>query len=96
MVVPISIFKFGKQFISRIYIFFRIHHLNGGLIVNKQSPYSYKYVLVDCESEEPSYDCGNGVCLKYEFVCDGNTDCRNRTDEINCSHYNTSLCFNIQ
>ncbi|VDM94532.1 unnamed protein product, partial [Onchocerca ochengi] len=28
--------------------------------------------------------CGNNECVKTEYVCDGEPDCRDRTDEQNC------------
>ncbi|KAJ6627325.1 Neurotrypsin [Pseudolycoriella hygida] len=32
------------------------------------------------------FDCGNGVCLSSQKVCDGRNDCGNRLDEKNCKH----------
>lgn len=31
--------------------------------------------------------CSNGDCIAKEKVCDGNLDCRDRSDESGCSEY---------
>ncbi|KAH8288065.1 hypothetical protein KR018_011505, partial [Drosophila ironensis] len=36
--------------------------------------------LDDCE-----FDCGNGKCLKLDKVCNGQKDCQNGKDELNCA-----------
>ncbi|RUS87345.1 hypothetical protein EGW08_004887, partial [Elysia chlorotica] len=35
-----------------------------------------------CGAEE--FDCGSGVCVPDAYRCDGQSDCRNSADEINC------------
>uniref|UniRef100_A0A158R3R0 Basement membrane proteoglycan n=1 Tax=Syphacia muris TaxID=451379 RepID=A0A158R3R0_9BILA len=38
-----------------------------------------------CQSDEKI--CGNSECVKLEYVCDGEPDCRDHTDEQNCPRY---------
>lgn len=35
-----------------------------------------------CMADEKT--CQNGECVKSDYVCDGEYDCRDRTDEQNC------------
>ena len=45
-----------------------------------------------CSQEQ--YACGNGFCINSEFRCNGNIDCKDFSDEINCSLVNSSLTPN--
>ncbi|XP_064630845.1 uncharacterized protein LOC135489423 [Lineus longissimus] len=42
------------------------------------------------------FTCSNGDCIQNLFVCDGNKNCRNGRDEMNCNqtHYQGSCGFN--
>lgn len=43
--------------------------------------------LVDC-SEINRYICFlNGKCIMKEWVCDGELDCEDQFDEVNCGKY---------
>ena len=35
-----------------------------------------------CDTD--TFDCGDGICVLNDVVCDGNHDCENGTDEIDC------------
>ena len=35
-------------------------------------------------SSSPKWECGDGFCIERYFVCDGEFDCLNGTDEFNC------------
>jgi len=35
--------------------------------------------------------CDNGVCIPLDYLCDGDYDCTDRSDEANCGPYNISL-----
>lgn len=42
--------------------------------------------------------CANGACFNASQRCDGKVDCRDSSDEANCSKYNTQsdpkqICF---
>ncbi len=33
------------------------------------------------------FTCKNGFCIDVEGVCDGNFDCPDQSDEVNCGKY---------
>uniref|UniRef100_A0A914HTB1 Basement membrane proteoglycan n=1 Tax=Globodera rostochiensis TaxID=31243 RepID=A0A914HTB1_GLORO len=39
-------------------------------------------IAAGCMADERA--CGNNECVKLEYVCDGEPDCRDRSDELNC------------
>ena len=45
--------------------------------------------------------CRNGQCIPRDYVCDGDYDCEDRSDETSCCEYNCieiaseSLCCNF-
>ncbi len=40
-------------------------------------------MVTDCGDDE--FQCDNGQCVRVEWVCDGDTDCLDGSDEHNCS-----------
>uniref|UniRef100_A0A183ET29 Low-density lipoprotein receptor domain class A n=1 Tax=Gongylonema pulchrum TaxID=637853 RepID=A0A183ET29_9BILA len=38
-----------------------------------------------CRADERA--CGNNECVKNEYICDGEPDCRDRSDEQNCPSF---------
>ena len=45
--------------------------------------YLYTNAGPPCKSNE--FRCANGLCIDASRICDGQTDCRDWTDELNCS-----------
>lgn len=40
------------------------------------------YNFLDCESYQTQ--CSNGLCVQTQYFCDGDNDCGEWNDEINC------------
>jgi len=38
------------------------------------------------ECEEDEFKCGNGMCIDIDWKCDGDQDCVDAEDEIQCSN----------
>lgn len=38
-----------------------------------------------CSRDEAT--CQNGECIPWEYACDGDFDCTDRSDELNCGMY---------
>lgn len=36
-----------------------------------------------CRIDE--YSCSSGMCIRSSWVCDGDNDCRDWSDEVNCT-----------
>ena len=61
------------------------------------SAYQYAFVfiahwiLIHVDSKPCPYDgdfrCGDGVCIRSDFVCNRHNNCRDGSDEVNCSKY---------
>lgn len=43
-----------------------------------------KFILEKLECGSNEFQCGTEECISERFVCDGNKDCRNGRDELNC------------
>ncbi|OWK64574.1 Atrial natriuretic peptide-converting enzyme [Lonchura striata] len=65
----------------------------------KQSiPFFFKFAFyVDC-NPVTHHQCGEGRCITADWVCDGDHDCIDKSDEINCSCHSQGLveCRNGQ
>ena len=40
--------------------------------------------------------CGDGVCISSDYVCDNYLDCRDASDEANCTHQTFQNVFYLQ
>ena len=43
----------------------------------------FVFAATDCSGEH-QLKCNNGQCITSEFRCDGDNDCGDSTDEIDC------------
>ena len=43
----------------------------------------------------PNFQCTNGLCVDYNYRCDGSNDCRDNSDEMNCSKFLIFLWLQI-
>ena len=50
-------------------------------LIGKLSTDIYK-IMNSCENNE--FKCGYGECIAARWVCDGESDCLDSTDEVNC------------
>ena len=57
-------------------------HVSGDTGCNSK-PYSVILSLSSCNSSQ--FTCGGGVCIKMEQRCDNINDCRDRSDEADCT-----------
>ncbi|GAB1603456.1 hypothetical protein Ahia01_000626900, partial [Argonauta hians] len=72
---------------------------NGDCVAMKNIGEDFKWSLAKCDTarvfvcemtacSKDTYRCHNGRCIGPQWLCDGNDDCGDRSDEINC----TSQC----
>lgn len=47
---------------------------------------------VDC-NPVTHHQCGEGRCITADWVCDGDHDCIDKSDEINCCKFSQSLNY---
>ena len=40
--------------------------------------------VLECDEDE--FKCGNGMCIDIDWMCDGDQDCVDAEDEIQCSN----------
>ena len=46
----------------------------------------FEFFCFPAECEEPqSYQCSDGRCIPYYYLCDGFADCTSMEDEVNCT-----------
>ncbi len=59
---------------------------------NQSIMYIYLSDLPTCESTQ--FSCGNQKCIRMEWVCDGDNDCGDDSDELNCGKLTFNNLFN--
>lgn len=37
----------------------------------------------NCSDDQ--FECMNGLCIPLEWLCDGDNDCRDNSEELNCT-----------
>ena len=50
---------------------------------NKGKPYNITLKMSGCAEDE--FTCGDGQCIDIKYRCDQVIDCRDKTDELDCS-----------
>nr|XP_060463732.1 sortilin-related receptor [Panthera onca] len=95
--VLISLFPNGPLLIPNRYGLWR----QNGIMSEALSPRLCGLSLVSpaemhqCRSDE--YNCSSGMCIRSSWVCDGDNDCRDWSDEANCTAiYHTCEASNFQ
>ena len=46
--------------------------------------FSFFLLFSELTCDPTEFSCGDGTCIRKSFVCDGDADCVNEHDEINC------------
>lgn len=51
---------------------------------HRQTYQSFVHVTVDTDCTESEFKCNNTQCIPTSWRCDGDTDCKDESDEIDC------------
>lgn len=51
------------------------------LIVNSHSVFLFAAQSLYTKCDEKQFECKNGACIPIRFVCDGDADCTDHSDE---------------
>lgn len=52
-------------------------------------------IILECEADQMT--CSNGRCVPISYICDGDNDCRDMSDEQNCRTFleKNNMCLNV-
>ena len=84
---------------------FHYEYYSGEYIIHKTKREKVRQAFYYCEDENTGvtqfsnvFQCGNGLYISYKFICDGEFDCPDRSDEYGCvcneiTHYSSKCKF---